>query len=149
MGYFEPKKVDTYLSKFSHHASFHEIWSTANWVFFCWLVCHLTPMLLMVSKQGWCHFEALECIFHLNLKKIPSVNQLTHNQQNTAFPNIWLTLYVVHRLNEAFVSIFIEIHEFWWCRRLFSGSKRVAALKVGKTFSKCTQKIERFVMVSC
>ena len=26
-------------------------------------------MLLMVSKQGWCHFEALECIFHLNLKK--------------------------------------------------------------------------------
>ena len=26
-------------------------------------------MLLMVSKQAWCHFEALECIFHLNLKK--------------------------------------------------------------------------------
>ena len=47
----------------------------------------------MVSKQGWCHFEALECIFHLNLKKIPSVNHLTHNQQNTAFPNIWSTLY--------------------------------------------------------
>ena len=61
--------------------------------FFCWLVCHLTPMLLMVSKHGWCHFEALECIFHLKLKKIPSVNQLTHNQQNTAFPNIWSTLY--------------------------------------------------------
>ena len=30
---------------------------------------NVTPMLLMVSKQGWCHFEALECIFHLNKKK--------------------------------------------------------------------------------
>ena len=36
-------------------------------------------MLLIVPKQNWCNFEALECIFHLNLKKIPSVNQLTHN----------------------------------------------------------------------
>ena len=81
MGYFEPKKVDNYLSKFSHHS--------------CFLLTYmsLTPMVLIVSKQGWCHFEALECIFHLNLKKIPSVNQLTHNQQNTAFPNIWSTLY--------------------------------------------------------
>ena len=32
---------------------------------------HLTSMLLMVSKQGWCYFEALECIFHLNLKNFP------------------------------------------------------------------------------
>ena len=32
----------------------------------------------IVPKQNWCHFEALECIFHLNLKIIPSVNQLTH-----------------------------------------------------------------------
>ena len=31
----------------------------------------------IVPKQSWCHFEALECIFHLNLKIIPSVNQLT------------------------------------------------------------------------
>ena len=34
-------------------------------------------MLLIVSKQGLCHFEALECIFYLKLKKTPSVNQLT------------------------------------------------------------------------
>ena len=26
-------------------------------------------MLLIAPKQNWCHFEALECIFHLNLKK--------------------------------------------------------------------------------
>ena len=50
-------------------------------------------MSLIVSKQGWCHFEALECIFHLNLKKFHSGNQLTHNQQNTAFPSLWSTLY--------------------------------------------------------
>ena len=55
----------------------------------------------IVSKQGWCHFEALECIFHLKLKKIPSVNQLTHNQQNTAFPNLWSTLYCRPQANKA------------------------------------------------
>ena len=31
-------------------------------------------------------------------KKIPSVNQLTHNQQNTTFPNIWSTLYILKRI---------------------------------------------------
>ena len=46
----------------------------------------------LLNKEEDKHFEALECIFHLNLKKIPSVNQLTHNQQNTVFPNIWSTL---------------------------------------------------------
>ena len=38
-----------------------------------------TNVILIVPRQNWCRFEALECIFHLNLKKIPSVNQLTHN----------------------------------------------------------------------
>ena len=84
MGYFEPKKVDTYLSKFSHHASFHQIWSTANWVFFCWLICHLTPMLLIVSKQGWCHFEALKLwnvSFIWTLKNFtPAISWLTINK---------------------------------------------------------------------
>ena len=40
-------------------------------------------MLLMVSKQGWCHFEALECIFHLNLKK-NSLRQ-SANSQSTKY----------------------------------------------------------------
>ena len=64
------------------------------------LTC-MSPMLLMVSKQGWCHFEALECIFHLNLKKFPpSISWLTINQIQRfrtygrpcsifQFPTIW------------------------------------------------------------
>ena len=92
MGYFEQKKlIPTYQN-------FHIMPVFIKLRVFCWIVCHLTPMLLMVSKQDWCHFEALECILHLNLKKFPSVNQLTHNQQNTAFPNIWSTLYITHEL---------------------------------------------------
>ena len=63
-----------------------------NWVFLCWLKCHLTPISLIAPKQHWCHFEALECIFHFNKENFLSFHQLTHNQQNSAFPNLWLTL---------------------------------------------------------
>ena len=53
-------------------------------VFFCWLICHLTPMLLIVSKQGWCHFEALKLwnvSFIWTLKNFtPAISWLTINK---------------------------------------------------------------------
>ena len=54
----------------------------------------LTPKLLRAPKQSWCHFEALECSFHLSQENFHSFYQLTLNQQNGAFPNLWGTLYI-------------------------------------------------------
>ena len=64
---------------------------TANWVFLCWFKCHGTPILLIAPRQIWCHFEALECIFHLSKENFRSFHQLTLNHQNRAFPNLWST----------------------------------------------------------
>ena len=47
---------------------------------------------LIAQTKYWCHFEALESSFHFDKENFLSSHQLTHNQQNSAFPNLWLTL---------------------------------------------------------
>ena len=63
----------------------------ANRLFLCWLKWHLT-ISLIAPKQYWCHFEALECIFHFDKENFLSSHQLTRYQQSSAFPNLWSTL---------------------------------------------------------
>ena len=50
--------------------------------------CPLTPKLLRAPKQSWCHFEPLECRFHLSQENFCYFHQLTLNHQNRAFPNL-------------------------------------------------------------
>ena len=67
--------------------------------------CHLTQILLIAAKQCWFNFEGNECIFHLSLIFFCFFHQLTRNQQNRAFPNLWLTLYIT---NFHYFSLFMK-----------------------------------------
>ena len=89
-------------------------------------------MLLIVPKQNWCHFEALECIFHLNLKK-NSLRQSADSQStNTSFPNIWSTLYTRNpwpmftRIEALFIGLFLDLATFL----IASKSTRIVHLKL-------------------
>ena len=81
-------------------------------MFIFWLICHLTPILLIAPKQCWCYFEAFECIFHLSLKFFRSFHELTHNQQNRAFPNLWSTLYLQKKI--TYISIRASVWIWAW-----------------------------------
>ena len=89
MGHFEPKKVILTYQNFHIMPDFIKNDQQRFECFFD----NLTPMLLIVPKQSWCHFEALKYIFHFGYKHFLSSNQLTLNKKNRAFTNLWLALY--------------------------------------------------------
>ena len=64
-----------------------------------------TNVILIVPKQNWFHFEALEFIFHLNLKKFP--------------PSIsWLTINKIQRFQTYGLDPVKEISNLIYCKAL-------------------------------
>ena len=73
----------------------------------------LTPMLLIAPKQNWCHFEALECIFHLNLKK-NSLRQSADSQSTKYSVSEHMVDPVVYiiMLHSPMLQIFLDLFCF-------------------------------------